>query len=100
MEAIKVQGVVNEQGQLIVEENINLSAGNVEIIILKKDKLEHIETDNKPLTNESEKNANKPIWEIAEELIEDVSDEDKARLPNDGAVEHDHYIYGTSKINK
>lgn len=39
MEATKVKGIVNEKGQLIIEETINLSAGEVEIIILKTDNL-------------------------------------------------------------
>lgn len=39
MEATKVKGFVNEKGQLIIEETINLSAGKVEIVILKSDNL-------------------------------------------------------------
>jgi len=39
----------------------------------------------------------KPIWEIAVELMKDVPEEDLEKLPTDGATEHDHYIYGTPK---
>lgn len=39
----------------------------------------------------------KHIWEIAAELVADMSEEDLARLPVDGAAQHDHYIYGTPK---
>ncbi|WP_308254250.1 hypothetical protein [Geminocystis sp. GBBB08] len=39
MKATKVKGIVNEKGQLIIEENINLSAGEVKIVILKTDNL-------------------------------------------------------------
>src|SRR5436309_1151302 len=39
--------------------------------------------------------AAKPIWEIAEELFAAIPDEALARLPTDGAAQHDHYIYGT-----
>lgn len=91
MEATKVKGIVNQQGQLIIEENINLSPGEVEIVILK--------TEIQLSENKPEKKINKPIWEIAEDLIEDMSETEKAQLPRDGAVEHDHYIYGTPKIN-
>ena len=39
----------------------------------------------------------KPIWEIAEELTRDMTPEEIAQLPTDGAEQHDHYIYGTPK---
>lgn len=39
----------------------------------------------------------KPIWEMAQDLMEDVPEEVRARLPSDGAVQHDHYIYGSPK---
>ena len=39
----------------------------------------------------------KPFWEIAEELFAAIPDEALARLPTDGAAQHDHYIYGTPK---
>jgi uncharacterized protein with HEPN domain len=40
----------------------------------------------------------KPIWEFAQDLIQDVPEEELRRLPKDGAVNHDHYIYGTAKV--
>ncbi|WP_017294062.1 hypothetical protein [Geminocystis herdmanii] len=39
MEATKLKGIVNQKGQLIIEESINLSPGEVEIVILKIDNL-------------------------------------------------------------
>jgi hypothetical protein len=39
----------------------------------------------------------KPIWEIAEELVQDMPPEIVATLPIDGAEQHDRYIYGTPK---
>ncbi|MDH3599705.1 MAG: hypothetical protein OEU26_08735 [Candidatus Tectomicrobia bacterium] len=39
----------------------------------------------------------KPIWEIADELFGEIPDEELERLPTDGSVQHDHYIYGTPK---
>ena len=30
-------------------------------------------------------------------LTADISDEEMAKLPRDGAANHDHYIYGTAK---
>lgn len=89
MEATKIKGIINEQGQLIIEDKINFSAGEVEVIILQSN---HI--------NKEENKVNKPIWQIAEELIENVSEAEKLELPKDGSVEHDHYIYGTPKINQ
>jgi hypothetical protein len=36
----------------------------------------------------------RPIWEVMLDNIEDVSPEEFAHLPCDGASEHDHYLYG------
>ena len=40
-----------------------------------------------------------PIWEIAQELTSDMTDEEIQQLPSDGAEQHNHYIYGTPKQN-
>jgi hypothetical protein len=39
----------------------------------------------------------KRIWEVAEDLRRSVPAEEWAKLPADGAEQHDHYIYGTPK---
>lgn len=31
------------------------------------------------------------------DLVKDISDEEMAKLPRDGAANHDHYLYGTPK---
>ncbi len=43
--------------------------------------------------------AGKPIWEVIIERMKDVPPEELAKLPRDGAEEHDHYLYGTPKRN-
>jgi hypothetical protein len=50
-----------------------------------------------PAPAASPQKGDKPIWEIAEELFGDIPDEELARLPVDGAAEHDHYLYGLPK---
>lgn len=39
----------------------------------------------------------KHIWDIADELLEDVPEEELNRLPKDGAAQVDHYVYGLPK---
>jgi hypothetical protein len=39
----------------------------------------------------------RPIWEIIVESMKDVPAEDLARLPEDGASQVDHYVYGLPK---
>jgi Arc/MetJ-type ribon-helix-helix transcriptional regulator len=39
----------------------------------------------------------KPIWEVAADIRNSVPAEEWAKLPADGAEQHDHYIYGTPK---
>jgi predicted transcriptional regulator len=40
---------------------------------------------------------NKPIWERFEDTSLEIPDEELDRLPTDGSLQHDHYIYGTPK---
>jgi hypothetical protein len=41
--------------------------------------------------------AARPLWEIAEEISSQVPLEEWAKLPTDGAEQHDHYLYGSPK---
>ena len=49
----------------------------------------------KDVTNE--RVAVRPLWEIAEEISAQVPLEEWAKLPADGAEQHDHYLYGSPK---
>jgi len=42
----------------------------------------------------------RPIWEVIHKNMEGVSPEEFAKLPKDGASEHDHYLYGHPKRNQ
>jgi hypothetical protein len=39
----------------------------------------------------------KPIWEIAEQIGAAVSDEEWEKVPKDGSINVDHYLYGHRK---
>lgn len=39
----------------------------------------------------------RPIWEVFDEIIKTIPEEEFAKLPTDGAEQHDHYIYGLPK---
>jgi hypothetical protein len=39
----------------------------------------------------------RPIWELIRDNMKDVPLEEFAKLPADGASEHDHYLYGHPK---
>ena len=41
--------------------------------------------------------ARPPIWERLAALTADAPPEELAKLPTDGASQHDHYLYGTPK---
>jgi Arc/MetJ-type ribon-helix-helix transcriptional regulator len=47
--------------------------------------------------NEPAAPAHKPIWEEFEEITSSIPAEEWAKLPADGAEQHDHYIYGSPK---
>ena len=39
----------------------------------------------------------KPVWELFEDASREIPDEELDRLPTDGSLQHDHYIYGIPK---
>ena len=41
--------------------------------------------------------AREPIWERLAKLAADAPPEELAKLPTDGASQHDHYLYGSPK---
>lgn len=42
---------------------------------------------------------NASIWQLAAEFVSELTPEDLVQLPEDGAQEHDHYLYGSPKIS-
>ena len=42
----------------------------------------------------------RPIWEVILDNMEGISPEEFAKLPKDGASEHDHYLYGHPKRDR
>jgi hypothetical protein len=45
----------------------------------------------------SPEDTDKPVWELFEDASREIPDEELDRLPTDGSLHHDHYIYGTPK---
>jgi hypothetical protein len=39
----------------------------------------------------------KPIWELAEEIMRDVPEEELRKLPADGARNLEHYLHGAPR---
>jgi excisionase family DNA binding protein len=39
----------------------------------------------------------RPIWEVFDEIMREVPEDELNRLPADGAEQHDHYVYGLPK---
>ena len=46
------------------------------------------------------KRESRPIWDVILDNMKDVPPAEFARLPKDGASEHDHYLYGHPKRDK
>jgi len=39
----------------------------------------------------------KPIWEVAANLVRDIPEDALSSIPTDGAAQHDHYLYAAPK---
>ena len=44
-----------------------------------------------------QKSDSRPIWEVIAEISSEIPDEEWEKLPSDGSVNHDHYLYGAPK---
>lgn len=44
-----------------------------------------------------ERASTRPIWEIIAEISDEIPNEEWEKLPSDGSVNHDHYLYGAPK---
>ncbi len=53
--------------------------------------------ENIELHAERERNRHRPIWEVITELVDSLPPEVWDELPTDGAINHDHYLYGAPK---
>lgn len=60
--------------------------------------VENSPTSNEQPSSRSSHHVGKSIWQMAEDFVKDLPPEELAKLPKDGAEQHDHYIYGTPKI--
>jgi len=59
--------------------------------------LQLAEQSTSPFSAEVAWQDDRPIWEVIAENMKDVPAEEFAKLPKDGASEHDHYLYGHPK---
>ena len=39
----------------------------------------------------------KPIWDVAADLVRDIPEDVLNSIPTDGAAQHDHYLYAAPK---
>ena len=86
---------INLEIQYITNEN-----GEKTAVILPIDQFEHLLKNVQIQPNDEVQNqelTNKNIWEIAQEITEDITEDELQQLPHDGEQQHDHYIYGIPK---
>ncbi len=99
---------MNERGRVIeFETKVIAMAANLENTIQEKVKALPPEKQQRVLSMveemlsekdvTQERVAVRPLWEIAEEISAQVPLEEWAKLPADGAEQHDHYLYGAPK---
>ena len=77
--------------QTIFERIQALSDDKQKEVLVLVDKMLKEEQEPRPRKNV------RPIWEIITELSSEIPMEEWAKLPTDGAEQHDHYLYGSPK---
>ncbi len=66
-------------------------------LLLQRLKQTHARASAHPASPVADAPKQKRIWEIAADIRNSIPAEEWAKLPVDGAEQHDHYIYGTPK---
>ena len=64
---------------------------------MKRDSDQHSPRTIEELAEFARSQRHRPIWEVFEELAQATPDEELDKIPHDGSVNHDHYLYGTPK---
>lgn len=87
--------IIQQADDLPVEEQLTLLAHLKERIEANKAQKNNggIETESSTDSLRSDKS----IRQILDDFSADLSEEAFDQIPSDGAVQHDHYIYGTTK---
>ncbi len=73
---------------------------SAEAVIAEALRLLHEREESQTPSDESqpeEEEEHRPIWEVIQNITKGIPKETWDKLPADGALEHDHYIYGTPK---
>ncbi|NEQ35142.1 MAG: hypothetical protein F6K40_01980 [Okeania sp. SIO3I5] len=52
-----------------------------------------IQLELQTLEKKASQKVDKPIWEVAQSLIQDITEDEINLLPTNGAEQHDYYIY-------
>lgn len=90
----------------VIQQAEELSAVDKRKLIMylsKQLEIESAQVDVQKARNDSKGSADttsvtESVLELAAKFAADIPKEELARLPHDGAEQHDHYIYGTPKI--
>jgi hypothetical protein len=58
---------------------------------------QHAKRPDRSRGNDRSQETNQPIWQRFEDTSLELPDDELDRLPTDGSLQHDHYLYGTPK---
>ncbi len=91
-----------KNGQIVLSEELSLPDETEVYIVVPKRKIRRQDSELakriKEEENDPDKDAKrKTIWEMVKHITEDVSDEEWEKLPKDGSLNIDHYLYGHKK---
>jgi putative addiction module CopG family antidote len=95
-----------EQEKLIQEKLKSGYYNTIDEVIIEAFKLlEERDTHHEKRLEETKKtesltSPDKPIWEVADEIIAGIPKEVLDKLPTDSATQHDHYLYGSPKLQE
>jgi hypothetical protein len=89
--------VIESAETLSIEDQLNLIAHLAQRLSNARSTQQSLQSDRIQVQTELNKKG-KSIWQIAEDFVKDIPLEELNKLPTDGAEQHDHYIYGTVKI--
>lgn len=97
MQAIEVTGTVDAQGQLFLDQPLQVThSAKVRVIVLLSEN-ENMNVEGNEVENDSQDFSAQSFLNMIDEIRAQVQGEEWKKLPTDLAKNIDHYLYGSPK---
>ncbi len=96
-QSLREKTIVQNGGIIEIKSNELTPGTLVDVIVICENQTANILSDTQESGANYQQLDSRPIWEICEEIMAYLPESVLAQLPNDGAENHDYYLYQKEK---